>query len=206
MLITRCLQTPQPQRCGPQLGDNLPVAIEAIEVRLKISELSYLFLFAMASDGENIARERCLSFRIIEMDDRAVVFDQVDFLNAGNIIYCELLQSRLQFLVVGCGCLVDDLLLATWGTCRGKPVLVSLVQGAWLFIHFPRIPILISVFCIFHRHFALFRPKGLPFPPIRTSSAWACNFFNFSGFISLEFLDFFWRSRAFNSHEETKKV
>lgn len=136
MLITRCLQTPQPQRCGPQLGDNLPVATKAIEVRPKISRLSYLFLFAMASDSENIARERCLSFRIIEMDDRAVVFDQVDFLNAGNIIYCELLQSRLQFLVVGCGCLVDDLLLATWGTCKGKPVLVSLVQGAWLFIHF----------------------------------------------------------------------
>lgn len=115
---------------------SVPAATSAIEVRPEWAKIPYLFLFAMASDGENIARERCLSFGIIEMDDRAVVFDQVDFLNAGNIIYCELLQSRLQFLVVGCCCLVDDLLLATWSTCEGKPKPVSLVSSVNLFIHF----------------------------------------------------------------------
>lgn len=158
----------------------------------------------MASDGENIARERCLSFGIIEMDDRAVVLDQVDFLNAGNIIYCELLQSRLQFLVVGCGCLVDNLLLATWSTCNGsRSLLVS-----------PRVLTYSFNFAKFDIDFGFshFSPRLWVVPP-------QCPTFSTDAdklSLSLQLLQllrihftriswFFWRSRAFKVSRENEK-
>ena len=48
----------------------------------------------MSSDGEDIAGERCLSARIVEMNHRTIVLEEIDFLNSGNGIDRQLLQSR----------------------------------------------------------------------------------------------------------------
>jgi hypothetical protein len=74
----------------------------------------------MSCDCKDIARQRRLSFGIVEMNDCSVVLNKVHFLDAGNIVHCELLQSRLKFLVVSGGGLVDDLLLATRCTLKMK--------------------------------------------------------------------------------------
>lgn len=47
----------------------------AIEVRRWKLLVPYLFLFAMSCNCEDIARERRLRFRVVEMNDRAIVFD-----------------------------------------------------------------------------------------------------------------------------------
>lgn len=72
----------------------------------------HLLVFAMTGDGECVGRQRGLRFRIVEMDDGAVLADHVHLLNARNIVDRHFLQRRLQLLVVGGSRLVDDLLLA----------------------------------------------------------------------------------------------
>lgn len=71
----------------------------------------------MSGDREYVARERRLRFWIVEMNDRSIVLDKIDLLDTGDVVDGELLQSRLQLLVVGGGCLMHDLLLTsgcTW--------------------------------------------------------------------------------------------
>lgn len=155
----------------------------------------------MSGDSENIACERRLSFRIVEMDDRSVVLDQVYFLDAGNIVNCELLQSRLKFLVVSGGGLVHDLLLATRCTLKDKQTFMRCAFVAVMEFQFIQFHIADGkkfaweILIRFSRNFRRYRwvlcSNFIPFPPIRTSSAWACNFFNLSGFISLAFCDSF---------------
>lgn len=74
---------------------------------------SYLFVFAVPGDGECVGRQRRLRLRIVEMDDGTVVTDHVHLLDARNRVHRQLLQRRLQLLVIGGGRLVDNLLLAT---------------------------------------------------------------------------------------------
>jgi len=69
----------------------------------------------MTRDGKRVRRQRGLGLRIVEVDDGAIVLDDVHLLDAGNCVYRQLLERRLQLLVVGGGRGVDDLLLAARG-------------------------------------------------------------------------------------------
>lgn len=74
--------------------------------------ITHLDCFAVTGNGECVGGQRSLRLGIVEVDDRAVVLDHVDLLDAGDHVDGQLLQQRLQLLVVGGGGRVHNLLLA----------------------------------------------------------------------------------------------
>jgi len=93
-------------------------------------------VLAMTRDGERVRRKRGLGLRVVEVDDGAIVLDDVHLLDAGDRVHRQLLQGRLQLLVVGGGRGVDNLLLAAGGSLAANAHLrLQLLQ--LLRIHLP---------------------------------------------------------------------
>lgn len=57
------------------------------------NRFSYVFGLGVTSDGEDIALERCLSSRIVEVDHRSIVLEEIHFFDALNRVHSEFLKS-----------------------------------------------------------------------------------------------------------------
>jgi len=65
----------------------------------------------MAADHIGVSRDRSLNLWVVEMNDRTIVLEEVDFLNSRDVVDSESLQRILQALVVCCRRFVNGLLL-----------------------------------------------------------------------------------------------
>ena len=63
-------------------------------------QLRDLLVVGVAGDCEGVCGERGLHLGVVEVDDGAVVLDHVDLLDARDRVHRQLLQRRLQPLVV----------------------------------------------------------------------------------------------------------
>lgn len=56
------------------------------------------------------------TFRIYKVNDSAVILEQVNFLNPGDVVHAETFEGALEFRVISSSVLVYCLLLAADGT------------------------------------------------------------------------------------------
>ncbi|CAN7950999.1 unnamed protein product, partial [Ixodes pacificus] len=83
------------------------------------SESQHTFCFGMSRDCKSVGRQRCLHLGVVEVDHRAVLFNHVQgggattcLFDPWDVIYSELLEGTLKFLVICCGCPVHHLFLS----------------------------------------------------------------------------------------------
>jgi len=67
----------------------------------------------VSADDVGVRSDGRLHLRVIEVDDGAVVLEEVNLLNGGDVVHAKAFQRVLQPLVICCGGLVDRLLLPT---------------------------------------------------------------------------------------------
>lgn len=49
-------------------------------------------MLSMSGDGKSVGCKGCLDLRVVEVNDGAIIFKHVDFLNARDIVDCEFLK------------------------------------------------------------------------------------------------------------------
>mmetsp|Transcript_20571 Transcript_20571/g.42106 ORF Transcript_20571/g.42106 Transcript_20571/m.42106 type:complete len:204 (-) Transcript_20571:6-617(-) len=80
-----------------------------------------LLVLGMTTHNVGVSRNRRLDLRVGEMDHRAVVLEEVDLLDGGDVVHSKPFQRVLQPLVVRGCCLMDGLLLPAHRTLAACP-------------------------------------------------------------------------------------